>query len=61
VGQSPAGILQRAGSLAWLIVLNSGHLVPMCQPEAALEMVRQLLDGRLFAKAGADGGGACES
>lgn len=39
-GGSPAGMVQRGGGLTWLTVLNSGHLVPMYQPRAAVEMVK---------------------
>ena len=40
---APAGVLRAAGSFGMLVVLNSGHLVPMNQPWAALEMIRALL------------------
>ena len=39
---APIGMLKRGGGLAFLTVLNSGHLVPMCQPEVAREMMRAL-------------------
>merc|ERR1719336_884761 len=42
-----AGITQRGGRLTWLVLLNSGHLVPMSQPRRALEMARLLIDGEL--------------
>merc|ERR1712146_558533 len=41
------GITQRGGGLTWLVLLNSGHLVPMSQPHHALEMVRLLVDRKL--------------
>ena len=44
---APAGISQSAGRLSWLVLVNSGHLVPMNQPEHAFEMIRRFLDRSL--------------
>jgi carboxypeptidase C (cathepsin A) len=44
---SPAGVAHSAGQLTWLVLLNSGHLVPMNQPEHAYEMVRRFIGGSL--------------
>ena len=45
MGGQPAGMAQSAGGLTWVVVFNSGHLVPMNQPAHAFEMIRRLLDG----------------
>lgn len=43
VGGVPAGVLRAAGRFGFLVVLNSGHLVPMNQPVHASEMIRYLI------------------
>lgn len=43
VGGVPAGVLRAAGRFGFLVVLNSGHLVPMNQPGHASEMIRYLI------------------
>ncbi|KAH7691705.1 Peptidase S10 serine carboxypeptidase protein [Dioscorea alata] len=42
-----AGILKSHGPLSFLKVHNAGHMVPMDQPKAALEMLRRWTDGQL--------------
>ena len=41
------GVTQRGGGLTWLVLLNSGHLVPMSQPHHALEMARLMVERKL--------------
>lgn len=41
------GSQKKHGSLIFLKVHNSGHLVPMDQPKASLEMLQRWLQGRL--------------
>ena len=40
-------MVQRAGSLSWGVLVNSGHLVPMNQPEAASAMINGFLENSL--------------
>ncbi|KAL6598706.1 hypothetical protein ACP70R_046104 [Stipagrostis hirtigluma subsp. patula] len=42
-----AGMLKSYGSLSFLKVYNAGHMVPMDQPEAALEMLKKWMGGAL--------------
>ncbi|GMI37620.1 hypothetical protein TeGR_g3294, partial [Tetraparma gracilis] len=43
----PRGWLKSAPPLHYLKIAESGHMVPMDQPELALEMIRELLGGRI--------------
>jgi len=45
----PGGYSKSFGPLTYLIVLNSGHMVPLDVPKAALEMVSRFLQGQSFA------------
>jgi serine carboxypeptidase-like clade 4 len=48
VNGQPAGLAKSAGGLTFLQVFQAGHMVPMDQPEAALDMLHRVLDGRSF-------------
>lgn len=41
------GVTQRGGGLTWLVLLNSGHLVPLSQPGHALEMARLMVHRKM--------------
>lgn len=45
VGDARAGELKSYANLKFLKVLDAGHMVPMNQPEFALEMLHQLTSG----------------
>ncbi|XP_038679128.1 serine carboxypeptidase-like isoform X1 [Tripterygium wilfordii] len=47
VDGSEAGVLRSYGSLAFLKVHDAGHMVPMDQPKAALEMLERWIKGTL--------------
>lgn len=47
---SEAGMLKNYGPLSFLKVHNAGHMVPMDQPKAALEMLKRWMDGSLAGK-----------
>jgi len=47
VNGSEAGVLKSHGALTFLKVHDAGHMVPMDQPEAALEMLRRWTQGKL--------------
>nr|APR64442.1 Serine carboxypeptidase precursor family protein [Populus tomentosa] len=47
VSGSEAGVLKSYGPLAFLKVHNAGHMVPMDQPEASLEMLKRWTQGKL--------------
>ena len=47
VDGSEAGLQKKYGPLIFLKVHNAGHLVPMDQPEAALDMIQRWLQGKL--------------
>ncbi|KAI0531464.1 hypothetical protein KFK09_001019 [Dendrobium nobile] len=47
VDQQEAGLLKSSGPLSFLKILNAGHMVPMDQPKAALEMLRRWTTGKL--------------
>uniref|UniRef100_A0A2P2PY48 Uncharacterized protein n=1 Tax=Rhizophora mucronata TaxID=61149 RepID=A0A2P2PY48_RHIMU len=47
VGGADVGELKSHGPLSFLKVHRAGHLVPMDQPEAALQMIKILLRGTL--------------
>ncbi|KAK7268297.1 hypothetical protein RIF29_20994 [Crotalaria pallida] len=53
VDDSEAGLLKTYGPLSFLKVHNAGHMVPMDQPKAALEMLKKWTQGTL-SKSGAD-------
>jgi len=45
VGSESAGALKTYENLKFLRVFESGHMVPMNQPEAALQMLNQFISG----------------
>ncbi|CAN6704751.1 unnamed protein product [Malus baccata var. baccata] len=47
VDDSEAGVLKNYGPLSFLKVHDAGHMVPMDQPKAALEMLRRWTQGSL--------------
>ncbi|KAK1398359.1 Serine carboxypeptidase 3 [Heracleum sosnowskyi] len=47
VNGSEAGKLQSYGPLSFLKVHNAGHIVPMDQPKASLEMLTRWMQGKL--------------
>mmetsp|Transcript_15332 Transcript_15332/g.17048 ORF Transcript_15332/g.17048 Transcript_15332/m.17048 type:complete len:436 (+) Transcript_15332:1-1308(+) len=47
VNATDAGFKKSVKGLTWLTVANAGHMVPMNQPENALEMVKQFFSGKL--------------
>nr|GEW44772.1 serine carboxypeptidase-like [Tanacetum cinerariifolium] len=47
VDGSEAGLLKSYGPLSFLKVHDAGHMVPMDQPKAALEMLKRWMDGSL--------------
>ncbi|XP_030930333.1 serine carboxypeptidase-like [Quercus lobata] len=47
VNNSTAGVLKSHGPLSFLKVHNAGHMVPMDQPKAALEMLTRWTQGKL--------------
>ncbi|KAG4982758.1 hypothetical protein AAZX31_10G099600 [Glycine max] len=47
VDGSEAGLLKSYGPLSFLKVHNAGHMVPMDQPKAALEMLKKWINGTL--------------
>ncbi|KAL6199862.1 hypothetical protein ACLB2K_029644 [Fragaria x ananassa] len=47
VGGAEAGLLKSHGPLAFLKVHNAGHMVPMDQPKAALQMLTNWMQGNL--------------
>ena len=48
-GAGVAGFVRAHANLQFLIVVNSGHLVPFSQPWAALDLVDRFTTGRPFA------------
>ncbi|XP_027365210.1 serine carboxypeptidase-like 48 isoform X2 [Abrus precatorius] len=53
VDDSEAGLLKNYGPLSFLKVHDAGHMVPMDQPKASLEMLKKWTQGTL-SKSGAD-------
>ncbi|WVZ78199.1 hypothetical protein U9M48_025948 [Paspalum notatum var. saurae] len=47
VDDAEAGVLKSHGALSFLKVHNAGHMVPMDQPKASLEMLRRFTQGKL--------------
>ncbi|KAL4118196.1 hypothetical protein PRIC2_010523 [Phytophthora ramorum] len=43
-----AGLAKSAGNMSYVVVLNSGHLVPTDQPEASLDMMRRFVNNEPF-------------
>ncbi|TDH72665.1 hypothetical protein CCR75_008476 [Bremia lactucae] len=43
-----AGLVKSAGNMSYVVVLNSGHLVPADQPEASLDMMRRFINNEPF-------------
>lgn len=48
VDSYPAGYSKTVGNLNFVIVYNSGHLVPMNQPVAAYDLITRFLEGDSF-------------
>ncbi|WJX27930.1 hypothetical protein P8452_16703 [Trifolium repens] len=48
VDDSEAGLLKNYGPLSFLKVHDAGHMVPMDQPKAALEMLKRWTQGTLL-------------
>eukprot|EP00937_MAST-01D_sp_MAST-1D-sp2_P000353 g353.t1 len=48
-GLAVSGFVRAHANLHFLLVLNSGHLVPFSQPWRALDLVRRFIHGRSFA------------
>ncbi|WOL08444.1 hypothetical protein Cni_G17197 [Canna indica] len=48
VDSKEAGVLKTSGPLSFLKMLDAGHMVPMDQPKAALEMLRRWMKGSLI-------------
>jgi hypothetical protein len=46
VNGQPAGHTKKFGNLQFLVVYNSGHFVPINQPQRSLNMIGRLLDGK---------------
>ncbi|XP_039159185.1 serine carboxypeptidase-like isoform X2 [Eucalyptus grandis] len=53
VAGAKAGLMKSYGPLTFLKVHNAGHMVPMDQPKAALQMLKSWMAGKA-AMAGAD-------
>lgn len=47
VNGAAAGVQKGYGPLTFLKVLNAGHMVPMDQPQASLEMLQRWMKGSL--------------
>ncbi|XP_031483161.1 serine carboxypeptidase-like [Nymphaea colorata] len=47
VDGSEAGLLKTYGNLSFLKVHDAGHMVPMDQPKASLEMLKRWMEGKL--------------
>lgn len=45
VGQKPAGYARSYRNLQSVVIMNSGHMVPMDQPVISLEMVKRFISG----------------
>jgi carboxypeptidase C (cathepsin A) len=45
----PAGYSRPLGNLEFVVVYNSGHLVPYNQPGVALDLIQRFVNGRSFA------------
>ncbi|DAZ97578.1 TPA: LOW QUALITY PROTEIN: hypothetical protein N0F65_005550 [Lagenidium giganteum] len=43
-----AGLAKTTGNMSYVVVTNSGHLVPTDQPDAALDMMRRFINGEPF-------------
>lgn len=43
-----AGLAKSSGNMSYVVVLNSGHLVPTDQPVASLDMMRRFLNDEPF-------------
>ncbi|WJX74302.1 Serine carboxypeptidase-like 48, variant 2 [Trifolium repens] len=54
VDSEEAGILKSHGPLAFLKVKEAGHMVPMDQPKAALQMLKDWMQGKLVRTRGGD-------
>ncbi|KAF0700245.1 Aste57867_9200 [Aphanomyces stellatus] len=49
VNGNVAGLAKESGKMAYVVITNSGHLVPTDQPEAALDMIRRFVARESFA------------
>ena len=50
-GNRPLGYARNSGPLTLLLVMGSGHMVPLDRPSEALDMLRRFIDGKNFADA----------
>lgn len=48
VDNEPAGYSRKVDNLEFVVVYNSGHLMPMNQPENALDLVHRMVNGKTF-------------
>ena len=48
VDKEVAGYSKRLGGLEFVVVLNSGHLVPFNQPVVALNLIARFVQGKSF-------------
>ncbi|KAG7397455.1 hypothetical protein PHYBOEH_000734 [Phytophthora boehmeriae] len=48
VDSQVAGLVKSAGNMSYVVVLNAGHLVPVDQPEASLDMIRRFVNNESF-------------
>ncbi|CAM9145038.1 unnamed protein product, partial [Ectocarpus fasciculatus] len=51
-GQNPAGYIKAFQNLQFLVVLDSGHMVPMSKPKESLDMIGRFIDNKPFADSG---------
>jgi carboxypeptidase C (cathepsin A) len=49
INDEVAGLAKTSGNMSYVVVLNSGHLVPSDQPAAALDMMRRFINDEPFA------------
>lgn len=48
-GKSPSGYIKSYQNLQFLLVLDSGHMVPLSKPKESLDMIRRFVQGKSFA------------
>ena len=51
-GQNPAGYVKSFQNLQFLVVLDSGHMVPMSKPKESLDMIGRFVANKPFTDAG---------
>jgi hypothetical protein len=47
-GKEPSGYIKSYQSLSFLLVLDSGHMVPLSKPRESLDMIRRFVQGKSF-------------